>query len=541
MKKDKKGSNPGNKISRRDVIKNVSAVSLLAPFAYGILSGSFIKDTSILKRPNTTTRPKFFSLRLDLDNKILLRGPVIAKRGTTLKIGIIGVGNRSKALMEALGFMDPKRYKSLSKASKKSKSSKSRLETFLSQEMLNVEVVAICDVFDYHLDRAERIVTKGVQPNAELVNFKQVKRYLHYQDLLANKNIDAVVIATPDFHHAEMIIAAAKAGKHVYCEKAMTHTEEELYEVYDTVKNSNIVFQLGHQLSKSESYKRAREIINKKLIGDVNLVEVTTNRNTDSGAWIRHLDSKGNLKPGSLETINWDLWLGKAPKVPFSLDRFYGWAKWFDYDTGLAGQLFSHEMDGINQIMGFGIPKSVTSSGGLYVYNDGRDMPDTFQVVAEFPDRKFSVLYSATLNNSRSRGRVYMGTDGSMEVGGTLKVFADSNSSQYEDKIKKGLVDSSLQIYSFPKDKNNMEIDAVSGATEKYYADRGLMDTKIGGKSIDITYLHIKEWVDAIRDGGVTSCNIEKAFIDTVPVLMAHKSYVEKRRVEWDSINRRII
>jgi predicted dehydrogenase len=248
----------------------------------------------------------------------------------------------------------------------------------------------------------------------------------------------------------------------------------------------------------------------------------------------------GRKKPGSPETIDWEQWLGNTPKVPFSLDRYYGWARYFTYDTGLAGQLLSHEVDGIYQIMGFGIPHSAMSSGGIYFWDKStRDMPDTFQVTLEYPDKEFSVLYSATLANSRSRGRVFMGHDASMEVGNRIKLYANADSPQYRDKIKNGLIHPSKPFYTYPKEA--VSIDGITSATERYYIERGLTDTTIAGKSVDITHLHIKEWLDVIRNGGTTGCNIEKAYIDTVSVLMAHKSYVEKRRVVWDPVKRKIV
>lgn len=300
-------------------------------------------------------------------------------------------------------------------------SAKARLASYQNQSILNVQIIGICDVFDMRAEKGIQIASMGIQPDGSPANVKNVKRYLRYQDLLANPEIDAVIIATPDFHHAHMTIDAVNAGKHVYCEKAMNSNEDELNKVYNAVKNSKVVFQLGHQNSKNETFKKAKEIVDKNLLGKVTLVETTTNRNSKDGAWIRHLDSNGKPKPGSIETIDWEQWLGNTPKVPFSIERYYGWARFFAYDTGLAGQLFSHEVDALNQIMGFGIPKSVTSSGGIYFYKDEpRDMPDTFQSVIEFPDREFTMLYSATLANSRNRGRVFMGNDASMEVGDSL-------------------------------------------------------------------------------------------------------------------------
>ena len=521
-----------NKITRRDALKGIAAVPLLGIFTY-----DFWKNKAIEKAKTKITQLdlglNYKSIGVEANNKAYAPGDVV-------KIGIIGVGARGPAILRALGFILPDDYNDLYKKAKNGDvGAQKKLERYQNQYMLNVQVVGVCDVFDMRAEKGIKIASEGIQPNGEANNLKGVKRYLRYQDMLANPEIDAIVITAPDFHHAHMTIDAVKAGKHVYCEKGMTMTEDELHKVYAAVKESGVVFQLGHQNSKNETFKIAKELIDKNVLGKVTLIEASTNRNSKHGAWIRHLDSDGKPRPGSPETIDWDQWLGNTPKVPFSLERYYGWPRWFAYDTGLAGQLFSHEVDAVNQIMGFGIPKSVSSSGGIYFYKEERDMPDTFQSVLEFSDKKFTMLYTAALANSRSRGRVFMGHDASMVVGGDLKVIADRNSEQYKSKIESGLIDTKKPFYTYPQQK--VDIDAITSATERYYAERGLIDTQIGGKNMDITHLHVKEWIDVIRNGGTTGCNIERAFQDTVSVLMVHKSYVEKRKVEWDPINRRIV
>jgi len=347
------------------------------------------------------------------------------------------------------------------------------------------------------------------------------------------------MIATPDHNHAPIAVAAAKAGKHVYCEKAPAHTEEQVFEVYNTVKNSNIVYQLGHQVPQSVVFQQARDIVKKDILGKITLIETTTNRNTADGAWIRNLDANGNPKPGDEKSIDWDQWLGPAPKVPFSLDRFYNWTKFFDYDIGLIGQLFTHEFDAVNQLLHIGIPKSVVSSGGIYFWKDNREMADMLNCVFEYPDKDLSLLYSASLSSSRSRGRVFMGHDASMELGNSIDITADRDSTRYQKQIQAGLIDTSGPMISF--NPTSGKVDAVTSATEKYYAARGLISTNIAGRSVDITYLHIREWIDCIRSGKTPSANIEMAFQEGITCMMAHKAYVEKRRVEWDPVNRKIV
>ena len=345
----------------------------------------------------------------------------------------------------------------------------------------------------------------------------------------------------PDFIFGlRPVIEAIRAGKHVYCEKSVSHTEEGLYEVYDTVRNSDRVFQLGHQITQNVIFQQAKEIIKRDILGKITLVETTTNRNTASGAWIRHLDSDGNPKPGDESSIDWKQWLGDSPYKPFTTDRYYNWTKWFDYDMGMIGQLFTHEFDAVNQLLRIGIPASAVSSGGIYYWKDNREIPDVLHSVFEYPERELTLTYSANLASSRQRGRVFNGHDASMELGGTLNITADWDSTKYREQLDKGIIDVKAPMITVQPGSGG-DVDAVSSATEKYYASRGLTTTNINGRNVDVTHLHIKEWIDAIRHGGETSCNIERAFEEGVTCLMAHKSYLEKRRTEWDPVNRRIV
>jgi hypothetical protein len=201
--------------------------------------------------------------------------------------------------------------------------------------------------------------------------------------------------------------------------------------------------------------------------------------------------------------------------------------------------LFTHEFDAVNQLLKIGIPKSAMSSGGIYYWKDERDMPDVLQCVFEYPDRDLTLLYSATLSCSRNRGRMFMGHDASMELGASINITADAESTRYKKQIEAGIINPSSPMISF--NPTSGKVDAVTSASARYYAGRGLTTTMINGHPVDITHLHIKEWIDCIRNGGTPSCNIERAFEEGVTTLMAHKSYVEKRRVEWDAVNRKII
>ncbi len=526
MTQNKEEMNKGEKrpaVQRRTLLKALAGIPVLGIFGYEI----FRKRSYDIAKKNRVID------ELGIKD---IKAPAVLKsssqnKNDLIRIGMIGFGGRARALSSALGFLHP--------LDEKNKRESGSLENWLQQDNLNVAITGICDVFDLHAENGLATARNEIRPGNGSRADLPVKRYLHYQEMLDDKDIDAVMIATPDHHHAPITIAAAKAGKHVYCEKSPLQRENELMELYNAVKDNNITYQLGHQVTKNSVFPQAKEIVKRNILGKITLVETTTNRNTANGAWIRHLDANGNLKPGNEKTIDWEQWLGNRPKVPFSVDRYYNWTKWFDYDMGMIGQLFTHEYDAVNQLLRIGIPKTVSSSGGIYYWKDNREMPDSLHCVFEYPNHDMTLIYSANLANSNSRGRVFMGHDATMRLGNDISITPDRNSSRYEKQLKEGLIDPSEPMITM--NPNSGKVDAVTSATEKYYASRGLTNTYINGKQVDVTHLHVKEWVDCIRSGEMPTANIDRAFEEGATILMAQKSYLEKRQVEWDPVNKKII
>ncbi len=270
------------------------------------------------------------------------------------------------------------------------------------------------------------------------------RRYRTYQELCAAPEVDAVIIAAPDHWHGPMTIEAARNGKHVYCEKPLTWSVEETYEVRKVVKESGVIFQLGHQGRQTDNYIKAKEAYDKGIIGKVNLIEVTTNRNSPNGAWVYPIHYEANEN-----TIDWQQFLGQAPWHEFSLERFFRWRCWWDYSTGLSGDLLTHEYDALNQILDLGIPASAASTGGIYFFKDGRTVPDVLTTQFEYPDKDLSFMYSATLANSMNRGKKIMGHDGYISIERSLMVYADADSTRYKEKIDSGEIKPGEPIYIY--------------------------------------------------------------------------------------------
>jgi hypothetical protein len=279
----------------------------------------------------------------------------------------------------------------------------------------------------------------------------------------------------------------------------------------------------------------AKSIISQNVIGKVSLIEVCTNRNDPNGAWVYDIDPEANEK-----TIDWKQFIGQAPWHEFSLERFFRWRCWWDYSTGLSGDLFTHEFDAMNQIMGLGIPASAMASGGIYFYKDGRTVPDVLNMAFEYPKKDLTLLYSATLSSEKNRGKTIMGHDAWLELDENLTVYLDPRSTQYREKIENGILEPSKPIYSYVPGQGS--VDAITTPTEKYFAGRGLLYTYRNGKAVDTTHLHLLEWLNCIRleNGTQPSCNIDQAFEEAITAHMGTISYLEGRRTHWDETNEKI-
>ena len=523
MENESKNDKKKSGTTRRDVLKSLATVPVVGALAYGYYKKKrydHMLNTRIMEELGMNTKSRSASTPVSSDSKLI-------------RLGIVGYGIRGTQLMRAAGFVHPEWIDDIRAAGEKNSADKRYIE-YLDQENLNIVVNGVCDIFDVYAEKALAAAANPERKGTKSGPQHSAKRYKTYKELFAADDIDAVIIAAPDHWHGPMTIEAAKNGKHVYCEKPMTWTVPETYVVREEVKKNNIVFQLGHQGRQTESYLKAREAIQKNLLGQVSLIEVTTNRNTPNGAWVYSINPKAGP-----QNIDWEQFIGQAPWHDFSLERFFRWRCWWDYSTGLSGDLLTHEYDAMNQILDLGIPKYATSSGGIYFFKDGRTVPDVLQTTFEFPQHDLTMLYSASLASSRKRGKVIMGHDANMEIGQTLTIMADQDSTRYNEKIKEKIIDPSRPIYSYIPGRKN--VDAVTSATEQYFAGRGLLYTYRDGKRVDTTHLHIKEWLEVIRNGGETSCNIDQGFEEAITAHMGTIAYKEGRRVEWDSVNEEII
>lgn len=528
---------------RRDALKTLATVPVLGALAYGVY-----------KTRKNALQSRNISDVFQVSNKqaVFLEPQ---KDGKQIRLGIIGFGIRGKQLMRAAGFAEPSWIDEMKEANRVNKKDH-RYEQYLEQDDLNVVVNGVCDIFDVYGEAAQLAGSNIYREGSDGKFGPAPKRYRTYQELLAAPDIDAVIIAGPDHWHSTMAMDAARAGKHVYCEKPLSWTVPETYMVRQVIKETGVVFQLGHQGRQTDCYQKAEEIIGNGLLGPVNLIEVCTNRNSPNGAWVYDI-----IEGASPNTIDWkqfegnpdrikeymdymtkyglERYVGPDERSKFSLERFFRWRCWWDYSTGLSGDLLTHEYDAVNQIMHVGIPHSATSSGGVYFFKDGRTVPDVLQTTFEWPDKDLTMLYSATLASSRNRGKVFMGHDASMEVSNILAITVDQNSTRYAEKIQQGIIPTDTPFYTYVPGQDSS--DSVTSPTELYFAQRGLLYTYVNGKRYDTTHLHIREWLECIRQGKTPSCNIDRAFEEAMTAHMGTRAYLEGRTMYWDKDKEEIV
>lgn len=505
------------KWTRRDVLKGLGSL----PIAGGIWWAGATNSVLTSKERNEILE------QLNIEPSLPSALPSID--GEPIRVGIVGFGIRGEQLCRSLGFATKEWIHDMEAAAKENPKHTALID-FQSQDKLNVQLVAVCDVFDL---RAEKAVNSF--STKDLV----VKRYKTHQEMINSGNVDAIIIATPDHWHAPMAIDALNNGVHAYVEKPMTHTIEETYRLKEAAERSKAHLMVGHQHRQTLSFKTAQDIINKGTLGHISVIQTNTNRNDDNGAWNYDIHDQANE-----QTIDWDLFLGSAPKVPFNKHHFFRWRKWWSYGSGLSGDLLTHDYDRLNCVMNMGIPNSVMASGGIYTHIDGRNVPDVLQVNMEFPDfntgssqekgkeKGMTFIYSATLGNGFNRPTILMGHDATMELGNRLTIWPDSGSTKYAEMIKSNKMKPSKPIYQYDPGANVP--DAISSATSQYFADKGLMWTYIDGVRIDSTFLHLREWLSVIKNGGKLSCGIKEGFEEAISAHMAGLSYKLGRRIVWD-------
>ena len=367
----------------------------------------------------------------------------------------------------------------------------------------NIEVVAVSDCFKRRITNAVNIC-KGKNNNAE--------GYLDYHKLLERKDINAVLIATPDHWHSKLSIEAMESGKHVYCEKPLTLTVEQALEVRDAVKRLGKKLQVGPNYTADDQFWKARDIIKTDRIGKVTWAQGSYNRNprADSafGALGTINETAGPFESGE-NYIDWDMWLGwkwnLAPKIPWNPDHFFRFRRYFRYNGGVATDLLYHRLAPLLIALAGEngeYPSRVNAGGGLYIQKDGRDVPDVFMMTVDYPSEYTVFLESVLTNNTSIPTRIY-GQYGTIEFTG--------------DPVMTGNGDFVKEF----REKNN-GYDKVTVHAEN-------------GRDLEGNF------IDAIRKDEKLFCNVDLGCTTMVAIKMAVESFRQGKTLLWDAKNEKVI
>lgn len=351
----------------------------------------------------------------------------------------------------------------------------------------NLQIVAVNDAFRYRLDEAAKATSS--------------KGYMKHSELLADANVDVVCVATPDRLHVPQAIDAIRAGKDVYCEKPMGHWSQfDLCRQFaeETAKLKRVV-QVGNQGNSSPAWGKVRELIQKGVIGHLQHVQAGYYRRGDWGERMPIADP--DAKPGP--DLDWEGFLGDAPKVPFTVDRFFSWRKYLDYAGGPCTDLFPHVFTPFVSALGLNYPCLAVASGGIFKYTTyDREVPDTFNMCIDFPERVSAVLV-CTLANEHVTEPAIRGDEGTLTL---------QNAGGWESGF------------------DSITIIPASGKPET-----------VPGLKTEATPLHWKNFLQCVRTREKPVSDVEFALKVQAALNMSMLAFLNKKAARFDTATRKII
>jgi predicted dehydrogenase len=348
----------------------------------------------------------------------------------------------------------------------------------------SLQVGAICDVYEPNLERGISTASK--------VAGNHPKLYRNYKELLADKDVQAVLIATPEHWHAQMVLDALAAGKDVYVEKPLCHTPEEGVRLMEAEKHSKNIIQVGMQRRSYDLYLESRDIVKSGKLGTVRMVRSWWLNNYLGGGAATKLDGK----------LDWEQWQGPAPRHAFDANRFRNWRFYHDYAGGILADQGAHVFDGIHLLMGAGFPAAVNASAGK-PHKTGVDMPESVVAIAEYPQDfigMFSVNYAAMHYKTRN----------------------DQLNQLDGDKARMDIGREDVKVFL----QGAEEEPAIAKKSPKGF-----------GYATD---LHVQNFLECVRTRKTPTAPMRIAFQAALVVQMANMSLQQGRRLKWNAATNRV-
>lgn len=378
----------------------------------------------------------------------------------------------------------------------------------LMREVPGVEFGAVCDVYDTNAAAAK----EWAGPAATA--FKDFRR------VLDKKDIDAVLIATPDHWHAITTVLACASGKDVYVEKPLAHNIKEGRAMVDAARRNKRVVQTGTQHRSAPHYREVQQIIQSGQLGEVRFVRVWNYSNMSPNGIGRAPQSE--IPQG----LDWDFYLGPAPLVPFNSNRFLRNFRWFwDYAGGSITDFGCHRLDTVQQVMGVSTPSSVVAMGSRFTLKDDGEMPDVLQVTYDYPN--FVLSYEACNINAHGVGgrtpeMAYYGARGSDDRPHG-EAFYGTNGALFSDRI-------GFEIYPEPKPIARRDGSQRLNAPVEGYR---MEPKRVAGR--DCTDLHVRNFIECVRSRAMPAADIEIGHRSTTVAHLGNIAYKTRKKLVWDA------
>jgi predicted dehydrogenase len=382
-----------------------------------------------------------------------------------------------------------------------------------------VQCVAVCDLYDSRHIAAQEAVDNSSVPATR-----------DYRSILDRKDVDAVIIAVTDHQHRHIFEDACAAGKDVYCEKPMSHTMEDGFAMVQAARKANRIIQIGSQRVSSILYAKAKEIYDSGKLGEVTAINAYWDRNSPSGAWVYPIAPDASEK-----TIDWNAFLGSAPKRAFDPVRFFRWRCFTDYGEGLAGDLFVHLISGIHFISGTNtVAQRAQSSGGLFHFKDGREFPDLIETIYDYPN--FRVSLRCNLNNDGGEFIAFYGNKGTLIIKDSTLSYKPQDTRPAPEGYSifgwpKELREPYLKQWHEEHPKPAALASQLDEEDESYAAPPGYSDT------VD----HQANFFNAVRTRKAVTENEVFGNNAAIACHLSNFAYFNKSAAVWDAAARKIV
>src|SRR5215210_104109 len=382
-----------------------------------------------------------------------------------------------------------------------------------------IKLLAVCDLYDGRLADAKKHWGNDIATTRD------------YREILERKDVDAVIVATPDHWHKDISVAAMNKGKHVYCEKPMVHDITEGPAVIAAQNKNKVVFQVGSQGLSSLGNEKAKELLKDGAIGKLNYAEGFWARMSPQGAWQYPIP-----EDASPQTVDWDTFVANTDKKPFDATRFFRWRNYRDYGTGVSGDLFVHLFSSLHFVTGSIGPNKIMATGGLRYWKDGREVPDIMLGMFDYPESKVHPAFNLSLRVNfvdGTGGTNYLrmvGSEGSMTVEwDKVTLFKNRENIDENDPL----------ATSNPAATGGKEFVYKRKAMSLAPPEKTEYTAAEGYKGAHFD--HFYNWANAIRNKGTVVEDPVFGYHAAAPALLCNDSYFNNKIMQWDPVNLKVI